>query len=275
MLFTLLFEAIRFLFCGSFAFGKRFFIYGVIMGALTLTMLLSSVLEEISATVTVVIFFIVLLSSGEEVRPLLFAQKSRVSRAATVVKNAAVYTACAVTVTIALLSKLCVPYSWHGWHVMPIEESRFPTVQSEVIGLGGYRLNAEDEAAYREILALIEAYTTEQDAVFQFPNVPLFNVLAQRKIPTTAPVTYWDVCPDHMARLAAEELYAAPPKMVIWANLSEKLWQLHEDYFRNGEKSGQRDILAFYENYVRTHYEKKAAFDGRAGTGVIEVWVRK
>ncbi|MBQ1942884.1 MAG: glycosyltransferase family 39 protein [Clostridia bacterium] len=273
-LLFLLWEAVRYLISGKLRFGRTYFVYAVVMLALNATMLLSSVLEELSATVTAVVFFTAIFAAGEEEKPLLFARKAALSRTASAIKNGAIIATCSLVLCVGLIAKLCVPYSWHGWHVMPADGSRFSHVSSQIGGLKGFTLYEEDEEAYAHILSLIETYTEEGDGVFQFPNVPMFNLLSQRVIPTYAPITYWDVCPDHIAEQAAEELWNSPPKMIIWANLSEELWLLHEKYFRNGEKSGQRAILHFYEAYVQSHYEKKFAYDGRAGTGVIEVWVK-
>ena len=65
-----------------------------------------------------------------------------------------------------------------------------------------------------------------------------------------------------------------PPKMVIWHNMNDSNWSLLEQVFRNGERSGQRDIKEkFYEGYMLSHYTMLHEYDNHRD-GTIQVWLR-
>lgn len=187
------------------------------------------------------------------------------------VKN---YSICALAVIISLLclsQKIYIPYEWHSWRVPPLNDPNNTLVDTKVKGLNGFRLPESDNRSYNDIMDLIENYSTEDDVVYQFPNIPLFNVLAQRKT-VYAAVPYFDVCPDSVAMDSAKELFKDPPEMVIWSNLSEYRWLIHEQFFRNGNISGQREIQKWHNDFVVDNYIRLGTFDNNEGE---EIYVYK
>lgn len=173
---------------------------------------------------------------------------------------------------LCLVQKYLVPYEWHSWCTAPLL-SDTTLVKSTVPGLEGFVLGESDNQTYAEICRLIEENSTKDDIVYQFSNIMLFNVLTERKS-LYAAVPYFDVCPDSVAIQNAEELEKSPPKLFIFGNLSEGRWKTHEDVYRNGHLSGQREIQKFYNDVVRKTYSLLGCFDNNEGE-TIEVWCRK
>ena len=98
----------------------------------------------------------------------------------------------------------------------------------------------------------------------------LFNVLTERKT-VYAAVPYFDVCPDSIAAESASQLEQDLPELVLWAELPEWNWQMHESIFRGGLRSGQRDILDFYQNIVQEEYTLLGEVSDTSGN-LIRLW---
>lgn len=174
---------------------------------------------------------------------------------------------------LSINEKLYIPYEWHSWRTPSLLEQNNPHIGVNVKGLEQFRLPASDAGTYEEIVKLIEENSTEDDVLYQFPNIPLFNVLTNRRTLYVA-IPYFDVCPDSLAMQSSEELKENPPKLVLWANLSEERWMIHEECFRGGFASGQRQIQEFYNSVVTEKYELLGEFDNNEGE-TLELWKRK
>lgn len=166
--------------------------------------------------------------------------------------------ACFMMCFLCLNQKVYLPYSWHGWQCTTLVENR-TLDYSDVEGLEGFILSENDEKTYLDIISLIQANSAEDDALFQFANIPLFNVLAERKS-GYVPILYFDVCPDNVAESVAANLEKDNPTLILFHEMDEWRWTLHENVFRNGQRCGQRSILDFYNNYVRSNYRLLGAF---------------
>ena len=174
-----------------------------------------------------------------------------------------------IAVCTCITSKIVIPYDWQGWRSYPVQND---DVYSDIKGLNGYKLPDKVNEAFSTTIELINKYTTNDDSVYQFANIPLFNVLTERKIPTYGVISWFDVLPDSIARNDAKKLRENNPKMIIWHNMSEKEWDLLESVFRNGKQSGQREIKRFYDEVVTNKYKKLYSFDNHRD-GTIEVFL--
>lgn len=174
-----------------------------------------------------------------------------------------------IAVCTCITSKLVIPYDWQGWRSYPVHSN---DVYCDIKGLNGYKLPNEVNDAFATTIELINKYTTNDDSVYQFANIPLFNVLTERKIPTYGVISWFDVLPDSIARIDAQNLRENNPKMIIWHNMSAEEWNLLESVFRNGKKSGQREIKRFYDEVVTNNYKKLYSFDNHRD-GTIEVFL--
>lgn len=175
---------------------------------------------------------------------------------------------------LCLIEKITIPYEWHSWRVPALYDRDNPLVASTIDGLNGIFLPKSDEEKYEAIIASIEEYTDKDDIVYQFPNVMLFNVLTERKTIYDA-ISYFDVCPDDEASGSVEQLMSDPPEIVIWSSLNENRWAAHESQYRNGNRSGQRDIQDWFDTYVKENYRCLGQYDNNEGEGdSISVWHR-
>lgn len=164
-----------------------------------------------------------------------------------------------------------MPYSWQGWTTLYIDKS---DVYSSIRGLEGLRMSTYAEKNFQKVVNLIEENCDKDDKVFQFANIPLFNVLTKHKISDYAPITWFDVCSDSLAHMVAKEQIENPPKMVIWHRMDKTNWKIVEEVFRNGKKSGQRELQKFHDQVIKKKYKcLKFFYNNR--DGAIEVWLRK
>ena len=98
----------------------------------------------------------------------------------------------------------------------------------------------------------------------------LFNYVTDPMQPTFSPVAYFDVCPDFVAIADAIRLRENPPKMIIYMEMPEPIYKLHENMFRNGQTSGQRNIDAAIQEIVKKYkYKKIDTFISPAGNGLL------
>lgn len=174
-----------------------------------------------------------------------------------------------VLICTAITQKQVQAYSWHGWSCIGLNNPMIMYEQVHIDGLKGYILDKDTNKAYEKIISIINKNTNKEDVVYQFPHIPLFNVLTKRKIGTYAVVHYFDVCPDNIAVQDARYLWKQPPKIVIWCEFGEGLWDFHETYFRSGKPSGQKKIREFYNTYVKNYYKKEYEYKS------ISIWVRE
>ncbi|MBA3019900.1 glycosyltransferase family 39 protein [Propionicimonas sp.] len=173
-----------------------------------------------------------------------------------------------VLTTFSVTQKMDDPYWWWGWREPAIVQENSAAIA--VNRLQGFRVSARTARTVEGITGLIEDNTDPHSTVYTFPHLALFNTLTGRtSTGTFAPVSYWDVCPDQVAQDDARRLHDAPPDIIVWANISELHWKFHEDAFRGGQRSGQREIRNVVEELVSTRYSKLGTFEN------IDVWKRQ
>ena len=171
-------------------------------------------------------------------------------------------------VIVAITQKQILSYSWWGWNSTGLNNIKKSYVNSEIEGLKGFVFDVDTEFAYETILDAIKIYSSEEDYVFNFPHIPLFNVLSKRQTGMNVVAYYFDVCPDIIAKTGALKLRKNPPQMVIWNEFPSEIWDYHELVFRDKKRSGQRDILDWYNEIVKAKYSKVYHYK------TISVWVK-
>jgi len=164
-----------------------------------------------------------------------------------------------------------MPYDWWGW----IEYGHSQNVTSIIPAFKDFKLSAETVGIYDKIYLDIEQNTTSNDFVYTYPFLTLFNYVSDRMQPTFSPVHYFDVCPDYIAIMDAAKLRDNPPRMIIYMEVPAKVFKLHEDIFRNGQPSGQRQLLAAIEEIIiKYHYKKIDSFVSPGWNWHIYVWFK-
>ena len=187
------------------------------------------------------------------------------------IKNGLITLACFVTIPLCLICKIYIPYDWQGWRQPSITSD---LIECEVDGLEGFYVTKDENEDFVNIVNLIKENTSDEDEVYQFANIPLFNVLTSRKIPTYGAISWFDVCPDEVAENDAIYLHNNNPKVVIWHNMIESEWNVLENVYRNGHGSGQRKLLDFFQNDVVNNYDLAYEMSNNRD-GSIQVWIRK
>lgn len=149
---------------------------------------------------------------------------------------------------ISLAQKVEVPYSWWGWTDESIQSK---TVTSQIPALKGFYFSENERDIYEETCKLISENTKEGDSVVCIPHTPIFNLLTDRYNENGfVPVTFFDVCADNYASDEAKRFSGNPPKLVVWCDLTSSAWTIHEQYFRGGDRLGQRDIQEWMYSMV-------------------------
>ena len=196
MLMVLIYQLIQFILKREiYGGGVKVLVFNAFTISLVCLNMVSSIVEELFIASTAALFFAMLLNAIFTCPKIdnSYSIKNTLSRA---VVGLPVLGLIVICIFITVTEKQVFAYTWHRWDSVGLGRNDVNYVYSAVNGLEGYKLDFETEKAYETIVNLIEKYTNEEDIVYQFPNIPLFNVLTERKIGTYAPIHYFDVCPD-------------------------------------------------------------------------------
>ena len=137
-------------------------------------------------------------------------------------------------------AKYNLTYEWWGWFSSPI---RYGTIQPEVPRLKGFSLPAEEANLAEDIYNLSqELLINDDDYIYCFPNIPLGHVLSGKVPKNVSSFPHIDVYSDEKAIKEADFILKNPPKIIFYSPQSDTYWDVHEKFFRAGEKSGQRNI---------------------------------
>lgn len=159
-------------------------------------------------------------------------------------------TGCLYLVSLTAIQHFRFPYNWWGSQEAPVYEQNRRGYSEPV--LYGFNVAAESAAPLEQILKLVRENTRPGDSVFSFPHILFFNVLTKTVQPTFAKVHYFDVCPDDIAKADAIRLGQHPPRMVIWLDMPDWVWDFHEQAFRGGRRSGQRELAKTVMQWLNT-----------------------
>jgi hypothetical protein len=149
-------------------------------------------------------------------------------------------------------AKLRQPFQWSGWREPSVAEA---TEESALPLLRGLRLSPQTREFVETVAKALQEDSGPADPVFVYPHMPLFYLLADRKPAAFAPVHFFDVCPDYLAREDAARLRANPPAVIVDFRHTEAEIEDAEQIFRSGGRSGQRDIMAAIDDLTRDGYE--------------------
>ena len=144
-----------------------------------------------------------------------------------------------ILISFLAAQKYTQPYNWWG---LTQPDIRMARQQANVKELRGFRLSKETLTVISTVDSLVQRYVKPGQSIFTFPNIPLFYYLTDRYPRTFAIVHWFDVVPDQLAVDDAQRLLKTPPKMIIYLELPESTWRIHEQAFRAGSPSGQRMI---------------------------------
>jgi hypothetical protein len=181
-----------------------------------------------------------------------------------------IYAVCTLLVFGAALQKMDKPFGFDDFAEPPV---RTATMYSTLPELRGFRLPESSVRLLDETVRIVREHSSPDDKIFVFPEIGLFYGLTHRRAPTATSSHNIDVVNDEFARSEAQRLLAAPPAVIIYYRQEESILAGNESSWRNGRRSGQRDIIAAIETLV-SHYRLAAAFDVPPNTFQVMVYVR-
>jgi hypothetical protein len=147
-------------------------------------------------------------------------------------------------VIFSIWHKWNLAFDWTSWRSSAWVEGK----HSHWKAIADYNLDSETATMYDEILDDVARNIKAGDEIVTFPFTPMFNVITRNPQPTFAAVHYWDVCPNYIAAADAQRVKAARPKMIINVDPRAWVWRDHEEGFRRGRPSGQRE----FQNVIDT-----------------------
>ncbi len=135
--------------------------------------------------------------------------------------------------------KYVQPYNWWG---ITENDVRAATESIDDVYLHGIQMSRNTADVVSSVRSIIERYSRPDEAIFTFPNIPIFYLLTGRPSTAFAVVHWFDVLPDKPAADDAQRLLSFPPKIIVSLELPQDVWVSHEKAFRDGKPSGQRKI---------------------------------
>lgn len=148
---------------------------------------------------------------------------------------------CVSLVVCAFAQRVYAPYYWWGvGTIKPITESTKAVDDPNLKGFV-FEENYANELNY--VYALLNETKKEGDTMYTYANINYFNVMTGLKSPTFAKVHFFDVCTDKMALNDLKVLQQTLPNFIIYCDYSERTYEMHERYYRNGNRLGQRDLF--------------------------------
>ena len=132
------------------------------------------------------------------------------------------------------------PYHW--WSITSPDIRH--TERQQIAGiLSGLSMPPEKSVAIQKITEAIVRHSDPNDAVYVFPHMPIFYLLADRPLFQNAVVSWFDVMSDRQAIRVAQALRDSPPTVIVVAELQDDVFATHERLFRGGRPLGQRKIM--------------------------------
>lgn len=185
-------------------------------------------------------------------------------------KNVYIFIFCILTIFSIMIQRCNFPYHWWGINTLPsIMESKYSYSDPNLFGFKG---NLKNVNTMNKIYDLIEKNKKTGDTMYTFPHINYFNVMSKLDTPTFGKVHYFDVCPDKVAVLDADILYKHKPTFLVYQELPEETWKIHEQIFRNGNESGQRKIEEFIEHEINNKSYTLLGIFTISNSNPIYVW---
>jgi hypothetical protein len=182
-----------------------------------------------------------------------------------------IYAVLAVAVFVAEWAKLDIPFGFIAGNEERVSLATTVSVQPQMRGM---RLPADTRDFLDGTMALIQDRTQSNDTIFTFPEMSLIYALADRRPPTWSWSHNIDVINDRFAREEAGRLMERPPAVIVYCPPSEASLSLEELVWRQGERSGQRDLIDAVESIVRG-YELRGTYHPMGPQGPVAfVYVR-
>lgn len=160
------------------------------------------------------------------------------------------------------------PYYWWG---IQEENVRLANKLSSIPLLANLKISDSAKNTTDELFTA----TTKIDSgdIFAFPNIPIVYLLSNRWPNSRVLIQWFDFLPDHAAAEEAHRILLSPPHTIVNLNLPDFVWEKHEEIFRNGAKSGQREIQKAISSLTKQSNLYELTFSKTLSDGyVLDVW---
>ncbi|HUZ46957.1 MAG TPA: hypothetical protein VMW54_10005 [Terriglobia bacterium] len=184
--------------------------------------------------------------------------------------RAACYLASGVLLFSLVVWKLCNPFGFADWSEPPVMAANTTPSLPE---LWGFRLPQPEVAMLEGAARIIREHSTAQDTIFTYPSMPIFYAISHRWWPGYTEDHNIDACPDNIAQADAARILQAKPAVIIYYRQTPEYLKSEEALWRDGKRSGQRDIIAAVEKLVRG-YKLAASYDVPTTKLKLDVYVR-
>ena len=166
--------------------------------------------------------------------------------------------------------KLDKPFGFGSFSDGPVASAAVPSDQTK---LKGILLPASTARLVDGVAHIVAANSTSTDTIFTYPEMVLFYSLTDRKWPTQSASHNVDVVNDAFAREEAARLLQNPPKVIIYLPETEESLRAQETSWRNGNRMGQRDIIAAVETLAR-NYRLAGVYPSTSENADLYIYVR-
>ena len=165
---------------------------------------------------------------------------------------------CIIGITACISQKSVTAYPWWGMKDKPKEEKIYTI--DDIKYLKGFKFSEEDKEMYEEFTKLISDNTSEDDIIFGYPYIKIYNILCERYNTYFVPVFWYDVVGDKYVDILVDELNDNLPQIVIWYDIPGAI-ETHEAIYRNGKYLEQRKIVELFDEVLTTKYECLAEYN--------------
>ena len=115
----------------------------------------------------------------------------------------------------------------------------------------GIKMKEEHDKMYDDIYNNIINNTSEKDEIVVFPHMPIFYVSTNRDRATNTAIQWFDVSTDDAIINDIGVLVEKKPKVILMMSIPDFAISVHERWFRDGVKSGLRQMQEFLDLFVK------------------------
>ncbi len=162
----------------------------------------------------------------------------------------AVYAACGIVLFSQTQAKERMPFGFADWIEPSVKDA---TMASSLPELRGFLLPPSTVDFVDSTIRIVREHSTPNDTIFVYPELGFFYGATERRPATFSASHNIDVVPDSFARQEAERLLRARPAVLIYGRLPEPFLREEEEHWRNGQRSGQRDLIAAVETLAQEY----------------------
>ena len=160
---------------------------------------------------------------------------------------------CILLCTNTIARKSMSAYPWWGCYNEPKEYKNY-TVDN-IPELKGIRFAGRDKVMYERVTKLIRENSSEDDVIFGYPYIKVFNILCHRYNTNFVPVIWYDVVGDKYVELTIREFSTKLPEIIVWMDIPGAK-EAHESIYRNGEPLVQRELEEMLQQEINEKYTR-------------------